>query len=63
MANKQPFKGVENSYTDALLYANACKVDSLPKEPDSENEADIEPKPIRVRMGARRVCIRRIGPT
>lgn len=42
---KQPLKGVENYYNDALLYADAFKADSHSKEPDSRNEADIESKP------------------
>ena len=45
-AEKQPFKGVENYFTDALLYQEA---DIVAKEPllesdDSGNEADLEPE-------------------
>jgi len=44
-AEKQPFKGVENYFTDALLYQKANKVakESLLEDHDSGNEADSEP--------------------
>ena len=43
-AEKQPFKGVENYFTDALLYQEANKVakEQLLKDDDSDNEADSE---------------------
>jgi len=45
-AEKQPFKGVENYFTDALLYQEANKVvkEPLPEDVDSGNEADSEPE-------------------
>lgn len=45
VANKQPFKGVENYYTDAPLYMDPWKVDLQPEVPDSNNEVDTEPEP------------------
>lgn len=45
VVDKQPFKGVENYYTDALLYTDSCKADPRPKELDSGDEVDIEPEP------------------
>ena len=43
-AEKQPFKGVENYFTDALLYQKIGKTskDPLPDNDDSGNEADSE---------------------
>ena len=43
-AEKQPFKGVENYFTDALLYQEVSETskDSLPDSDDSGNEADSE---------------------
>jgi len=43
-AKKQPFKGVKNHFTDALLYQEANKVsnESLPEDDDIGNEADSE---------------------
>jgi len=43
-AEKQPFKGVENYFTDALLYQKFSKTskESLPDNDDSGNEADSE---------------------
>ena len=45
-AEKQPFKEVENYFTDALLYQKADKVakESLLENDDSGNEEDSEPK-------------------
>jgi len=45
-AEKQPFKGVENYFTNALLYQEANKVtkESLPEDVNSGNEADSEPE-------------------
>jgi len=45
-AEKQPFKGVENYFTNALLYQEADKVAKEPllESDDSGNEADSEPK-------------------
>ena len=41
---KQPFKGVENYFTDALLYQKANKAvkELFPEDVDSDNEADLE---------------------
>ena len=43
-AERQPFKRVENYFTDTLLYQEANKVskESLPEDDDSGNEADSE---------------------
>jgi len=43
-AEKQPFKGVENYFADALLYQEANKVAKEPllEDDDSGNEADSE---------------------
>jgi len=43
-AEKQPFKGVENYFTDALLYQEIGKTskEPLPDNDDSGNEADSE---------------------
>jgi len=45
-AEKQPFKGVENYFTDALLYQEVNNVAKtlLPKDVDSGNETDSEPE-------------------
>ena len=43
-AEKQPFKGVKNYFTDALLYQEVSETskESLPDNDDSGNEADSE---------------------
>ena len=43
-AEKQPFKGVENYFTDALLYQEASGTpgEPLPDDDESGNEADSE---------------------
>ena len=43
-AEKQPFKGVENYFTDALLYQEIGETskEPLPNNNDSGNEADSE---------------------
>jgi len=40
------FKGVENYFTDSLLYKDSLETDKNPqqKELDSGNEADVEPE-------------------
>ena len=45
-AEKQPFKGVENYFTDALLYQEANEVAKEPllEDDDSDNEVDSEPE-------------------
>ena len=45
-AEKQSLKGVENFFTDALLYQEANKVAKEPllEDDDSDNEADSEPE-------------------
>ena len=46
IAEKQPFKGVENYFTDALLYRDSFETTESPlPEDDSGNEADVEPEP------------------
>ena len=44
IAERHPFKGAENYFTDSLLYQDSLKVDEnlQPEEPDYGNEADIE---------------------
>ena len=44
---KYPFKGVENYFTDFLLYHDPLKPteDKTPEDHDSSNEADTELKP------------------
>jgi len=46
IAERHPFKGVENYFTDSLLYQDSLKTGKNPKpaKPDSGNEADIEPE-------------------
>ena len=43
-AEKQPFKGVENYFTDALLYQEIAETskESLPDDDDSGNEVNSE---------------------
>lgn len=43
-AEKQPFMGVNNYYTDALFYTDSCKGNLQLEEPDSGNEAEVEPE-------------------
>jgi len=44
IAERHPFKGVENYFTDFLLYQDSIEVDENPhpEEPNSDNEADTE---------------------
>jgi len=46
IAERYPFNGVENYFTDFLLYQNSLETDENPhpKGPDSGNEADTEPE-------------------
>ena len=46
IAERHSFKGVENYFTDSLLYQNSLEVDENPhlKESDSSNEANTEPE-------------------
>jgi len=46
IAERHPLKGVENYFTDFLLYQNSLEMDEnpQPEEPDYGNEADIEPE-------------------
>ena len=46
ITERHPFKGVENYFTDSLLYKDSLKADEnlRPKEPNSGNEADVEPE-------------------
>jgi len=46
IAERHPFKGVENYFTDSLLYQDSLETDENPQseEPDSGNEADTEPE-------------------
>jgi len=45
IAERHPFKGVENYFTDSLLFQDSREMNEnpQPEEPDSGNEADIEP--------------------
>ena len=44
IAGRHPFKGVENYFTDSLLYQDSLAMNKNPQseEPDSGNEADSE---------------------
>ena len=46
IVERHSFKGVENCFTDSLFYQDSLETDENPhpKEPDSGNEADAEPK-------------------
>jgi len=46
IAKRHPFKGVENYFTDSLLYQDSLETgdNPQPEEPDSGNEVDIEPE-------------------
>jgi len=46
IAERHPFKGVENYYTDFLLYQDSLETDEnpYPEEPVAGNEADTEPE-------------------
>jgi len=46
IAEKHPFKGVENYFTDSLLYQDSLETDEniQPEEPESSNEVDTEPE-------------------
>jgi len=44
IAERHPFKGVENYFTNSLLYQDSLGMNEnpQPEEPDSGNETDIE---------------------
>ena len=46
IAERHLFKGVENYFTDSLLYQDSLETNKNPQseEPDSGNEADIKPE-------------------
>jgi len=46
ITERHPFKGVENYFTDSLLYQDSLETDENPQleELDSSNEADVEPE-------------------
>ena len=46
ITERHPFKGVENYFTDSLLYQDSLETneDLQPEEPDSGNEVDTEPE-------------------
>ena len=46
IAERHPFKGVENYFTDSLLYQDFLEADKNPQseEPEYGNEADVEPE-------------------
>jgi len=45
IAKRHPFNGVENYFTDCLLYQDSLETNEnlLPEDSDSSNEADTEP--------------------
>ena len=47
IAEEHPFKGIENYFTDSLLYQDPLETakDPSPENPDSGNEADTKPEP------------------
>ena len=57
IVERHPFKGVENYFTDSLLYQDSLETDEnpQPEELDSGNEADIEPE-------AEEECIWELNP-
>ena len=46
IAERHPFKGVENYFTDSLLYQDSLEADENPhpEEPDYGSEADTKPE-------------------
>ena len=46
IAKRYSFKGVENNFTDSLLYRDYLEMNenTQPEEPDFGNEADTEPE-------------------
>jgi len=46
IAERHSFKGIENYFTDSLLYQNSLETDEnpQPEELDPGNEADVEPE-------------------
>jgi len=46
ITERHPFKGVENYFTNLLLYQDSLESDENPHQegPDSGNEADIDPE-------------------
>jgi len=46
IAERHPYKGVENYFTNSLLYQDSLEADENPQleEPNSSNEADVEPE-------------------
>ena len=51
IAERQLFKGVENYFTDSLIYQDSLEINENPhpEEPDSGNEADTEPEGVSLR--------------
>jgi len=47
IAEKYPFKGVDNDFTDSILYQDSLEVaeNPSPEDPDSGNKADAEIEP------------------
>jgi len=56
VADSNPFKGMENYYTDALHYQEALNVED---EVDSGEEADVEPEPMKCALGGRTTIMQR----
>ena len=46
ITERHPFKGVENYFTDSVLYQDSQEMSEnpQPEEPNSGNEADVEPE-------------------
>jgi len=57
IVERHPFKGVENYFTDSLLYQDSLEIDENPQseELDSDNEADTEPE-------AEKECLWELNP-
>ena len=57
IAERHPFKGVENYFRDSLLYQNSLETNKNPQPdgPDSRNEADIE-------LEAKEECMWELSP-
>lgn len=42
VTKRQPFRGVENYFTNSVLYRDSLEADPQPEEPDYGDNADIE---------------------
>ena len=57
ITERHPFKGVENYFTDSLLYQDSPETNEnpQPEELDSNNEADVDPE-------AKKECLWELNP-